>query len=611
MKIFSLKHKILFIVLVLSYGLVYAQEAKLKAFIYWDKWGDYEENIDTLTAYGFEGSTQTNYNLYDQISARSITPTFEALFNKHHDWYETSLKIYNAGEEIDYGTLVGFSFYRFPENQTVTSEMLTQEDGLLNHIDTLPIWGWGEGDHNAHIGKAADENRKWEDGYKYYFSFSYQIKENFFYSNNTNPTLWPPTEESNEALESTYAFGKFNNKITPNYYIVFVYLGTLDEILAKMRVAITAQTSASINTSDDGRTLNVTAAGEGLDNCTLTYQWYESATNSNSGGTPITGATTSSYVIPNNTTEGTHYYYCVVTATVGNGSASAISDVITAEVTTPNHIHSFSYSVSGATLTATCSEEGCELPSNSATLTVTSTQTVSTALAAFNTATGLSATAGDVLYEGNNTIPTTPGLYTQTVVITAEEGKSYTLTFPRKLLVLSEDADNSTALTDAAGETAVDVRILRTFKAGYNTLCLPFALTESEISSALSGATISKPSASSGTKAGNITKMTTEVATAISSGGVYIVHFASTPANWAIANTLFENKVITASVTPVSLTGTNTTVKATFSVLSAETMLTPGNKKQLFIKDGGNGFTYPKTGDDTKLKGFRAWFERE
>ncbi|WP_407426701.1 hypothetical protein [Treponema sp.] len=292
--------------------------------------------------------------------------------------------------------------------------------------------------------------------------------------------------------------------------------------------------------------------------------------------------------------------------------ASEDSDQVTISLNSiPAHTHSFSYSVSGATLTATCSDEDCDFHSTPAILTVTSTQTVSTALAAFNTATGLSATAGDVLYNGNNTIPTTPGLYTQTVEITAEEGKNYTLTFPRKLLVLSEDADNSTALTVAAGATSVDVRILRTFKAGYNTLCLPFALTESEISSALSGATISKPSASSGRKAGNITKMTTEVATAISSGGVYIVHFASTPANWAIANTLFENKVITASVTPVTLTGTNTTVKTTYSVLSDSNKLTPGNKKQLFIKDGGNGFTYPKTADDTKLKGFRAWFERE
>lgn len=286
---------------------------------------------------------------------------------------------------------------------------------------------------------------------------------------------------------------------------------------------------------------------------------------------------------------------------------------ITLEAT--SHTHNFEYTVgtggNANTLTATCIEDGCELPSNSTTLTVTSTQTVSTVLAAFNTATGLSATAGSLQFNENSTIPTTPGLYTQTVAITVEAGKTYNLTFPRKLLVLSEDADNSDALTSAANETAVDVRIARTFKTGYNTLCLPFALSASEISSVLSGANISKPTSSGASKAGNITKMSTEAATAISAGGVYIVHFASTPANWAIANTLFENKVITASVTPVTLTDTNTTVKTTYSVLSDSNKLTPGNKKQLFIKDGGNGFTYPKTADDTKLKGFRAWFERE
>jgi hypothetical protein len=46
----------------------------------------------------------------------------------------------------------------------------------------------------------------------------------------------------------------------------------------------------------------------------LTYQWYSNTTNSNAGGTPIGGATTSSYA-PSISTPGTYYYYVVVTNT--------------------------------------------------------------------------------------------------------------------------------------------------------------------------------------------------------------------------------------------------------------------------------------------------------
>jgi fibronectin-binding autotransporter adhesin len=55
--------------------------------------------------------------------------------------------------------------------------------------------------------------------------------------------------------------------------------------------------------------LSVTASGTGL-----SYQWYSNASNSNTGGTSISGATSSSYT-PVNTSAGTLYYYCVVSGT--------------------------------------------------------------------------------------------------------------------------------------------------------------------------------------------------------------------------------------------------------------------------------------------------------
>ena len=71
--------------------------------------------------------------------------------------------------------------------------------------------------------------------------------------------------------------------------------------------------------------ISVVASGSGL-----TYQWYKNTTASNSGGTPLTGATAASYT-PLATSAGTSYYYCIV-----NGSCSgATSNVSGAFVVNP------------------------------------------------------------------------------------------------------------------------------------------------------------------------------------------------------------------------------------------------------------------------------------
>ena len=68
---------------------------------------------------------------------------------------------------------------------------------------------------------------------------------------------------------------------------------------------------------------------------TLSYQWYSNTSNSNVGGTEISGATDASYDIPTGKATGTEeYYYCVVTATRDSDSqtATATSDAVKVEV---------------------------------------------------------------------------------------------------------------------------------------------------------------------------------------------------------------------------------------------------------------------------------------
>jgi len=65
----------------------------------------------------------------------------------------------------------------------------------------------------------------------------------------------------------------------------------------------------------------------------VTYQWYSNLTNANSGGTLVSGATSSSYV-PSTTAAGTLYYYCIVSGTGAPVVTSAVSGSVT--VTTDN-----------------------------------------------------------------------------------------------------------------------------------------------------------------------------------------------------------------------------------------------------------------------------------
>ena len=69
-------------------------------------------------------------------------------------------------------------------------------------------------------------------------------------------------------------------------------------------------------------------------NHTFAYQWYSNYTKSNSGGSVISGATSSTYDIPTGKDAGKLYYYCVVTAikTSSEVTASNASNVATVTI---------------------------------------------------------------------------------------------------------------------------------------------------------------------------------------------------------------------------------------------------------------------------------------
>uniref|UniRef100_UPI00056C5E66 PKD-like domain-containing protein n=1 Tax=Olivibacter sitiensis TaxID=376470 RepID=UPI00056C5E66 len=88
------------------------------------------------------------------------------------------------------------------------------------------------------------------------------------------------------------------------------------------------QASAVYCVDESATALGVMASGTG----TLGYQWYSNTTNSNTGGTAIAGATSSTYT-PSTATSGTYYYYVVVSSDCGTAS-STVSTVTVNEETT-------------------------------------------------------------------------------------------------------------------------------------------------------------------------------------------------------------------------------------------------------------------------------------
>ncbi len=170
--------------------------------------------------------------------------------------------------------------------------------------------------------------------------------------------------------------------------------------------------------------LSLTASGN-----TPSYQWYTNTTNSNSGGTAITGATSSNYS-PSVSTDGTYYYYCVIQSSGAASSCSTnISSSVSVVVVSPTSVGGV---ISG-------SNSVCE-SSNSTTLTLSgSTGTVtkwqSSTTSAFTSSTDISSTSSSLIrtnlnattyYRAIITSGTCPSTNSSTATITVKNTYTWT-----------------------------------------------------------------------------------------------------------------------------------------------------------------------------------------
>ena len=86
----------------------------------------------------------------------------------------------------------------------------------------------------------------------------------------------------------------------------------------------------SFNATVGSITGNLSVSASITSGAAFNYQWYSNTTNSNSGGTIISGATSANYAIPATLAEGTYYYFCELRTT--SGSVFIRSNVATVNV---------------------------------------------------------------------------------------------------------------------------------------------------------------------------------------------------------------------------------------------------------------------------------------
>jgi len=165
-------------------------------------------------------------------------------------------------------------------------------------------------------------------------SLSYQ-----WYSNNVNSnsggTVINGATGSSYTIPTTLTAGTYyyfvEIKATGGAVSVHSNVATVTVASAPVITISTQPSSRSVTAGSISGSLSIAASV--TQSATLSYQWYSNTTNSNSGGTAISGATGSSYTIPTTLAAGTYYYFVEVRAT---GGATAVrSSVASVTVSAP------------------------------------------------------------------------------------------------------------------------------------------------------------------------------------------------------------------------------------------------------------------------------------
>lgn len=158
---------------------------------------------------------------------------------------------------------------------------------------------------------------------------SYATNAGNYYGCRVTATFKGKTYTSWATTGETYTEGE--GEAAKTYDVCGVYVFVKTDVAAVPE--ITKQpVSASYVAGDKVTALSVSA--KKADSGKLSYQWYESETDSTEGGTAIEGATKTSYNPGTFSEAVTKYYYCIVTNTLQGHTATAVSQTAQIKVKT-------------------------------------------------------------------------------------------------------------------------------------------------------------------------------------------------------------------------------------------------------------------------------------
>jgi len=104
----------------------------------------------------------------------------------------------------------------------------------------------------------------------------------------------------------------------------------LTTTISTPEITITTHPASISVVSGSALNINLSVIATVTHGATLEYQWFTSDSNSNTNGIPIPGATSPEFILPENLTIGTYYFYVVVSAL---GAESVVSNIAVVTVT--------------------------------------------------------------------------------------------------------------------------------------------------------------------------------------------------------------------------------------------------------------------------------------
>ncbi|RKE98354.1 PKD domain-containing protein [Ichthyenterobacterium magnum] len=272
-------------------------------------------------------------------TANQLTVSFQGTGTPTYQWYENTVDNTTTGTAIAGETSVNFTPHTNTIGTTYYYVIITFATGGCNEIisntaavdvfeapqiDTHPI-----NPQTICVGGNSEELSITISGGA--GNISYQWFSNTTNSNTggtliagaTNSSYTPPTFNAIGNyyfyVEVTITGSGCNNLISDVAEIIVINDPTIDMqplISQELCQNVTPQNLIVTNSGGSGNT---------------TFQWYSNTINSNTGGTPIAGATNNTFTPPTNSV-GTLYYYCIVTQDI---SGCEVTSTTSAVIVTP------------------------------------------------------------------------------------------------------------------------------------------------------------------------------------------------------------------------------------------------------------------------------------